>query len=232
MNRELTNAGEQRLKWNHYRFLAVVAAILAILCSGCGSSSSPSSTAGPLDAAQAQAVSQQVVQALTTALGDALGVTLPSGRPAHPSMATVVADSHPYASSGCTTTSTGESCNLPLSYSGSCSAGGTISVSGDISGTLDSTDSGNIGAQITVTPSNCAVSGTTFNGDPDITINGQIGFSDANIVYPVTLTEGGGISYGPDPSGTCSLNVTYSISSSLTCTVTGTICGQSVNGSC
>jgi hypothetical protein len=54
--------------------------------------------------------------------------------------------------------------------------------------------------------------------------------------YPITLTEAGGISYGPNPSGSCIVNVTISIGNALnpvtSCTITGTICGQSVNGSC
>jgi hypothetical protein len=215
---------------NRIRSLAVVAAILAIVGSGCGGSSSSSSN-NSMSAAQAQAVSGQVVQAVTAAFTSALGGT-PAANDARPSLSTVMADAHPdTSSSGCTPTSTGQSCNLPLSYTGPCSGGGTISVSGDISGTLDNSGDGTFGTQMTITPSNCSVSGTTFNGNPDITIAGQIGFTNSNFVYPITFMEGGGISYGPNPSGSCSVNVTYSITAS-SCSVTGTVCGQSVNGSC
>jgi hypothetical protein len=48
----------------------------------------------------------------------------------------------------------------------------------------------------------------------------------------VSLTEEGGISYGPNPSGSCSLNTTYTINSVSSCTITGTVCGQSVSGTC
>ena len=68
-----------------------------------------------------------------------------------------------------TSSDNGPSCNIPLSYTGPCSDGGTISVSGDVSGTLDKSGDGSFSTQITITPTNCAVSGTTFNGDPDIT---------------------------------------------------------------
>jgi hypothetical protein len=169
--------------------LALLAAILATLGSGCGGSSSTSSHT--LSAAQAQAVSGQVVQAVTAALGDALGATPAAANGSRHSLSTVMANAHPDASSsGCTSTATGQSCNLPLSYTGPCSGGGSISVSGDISGTLDNSGDGSFGTQMTITPSNCSVSGTTFNGDPDITIAGQIAFTDENFVYPITFMEG------------------------------------------
>jgi hypothetical protein len=72
----------------------------------------------------------------------------------------------------------------------------------------------------------------TFTGNPDITIAGNINFTSAGPMFPVSLMEGGGISYGPNPSGTCSLNVTYTINSVSSCTVTGMVCGQSVSGTC
>jgi hypothetical protein len=51
-------------------------------------------------------------------------------------------------------------------------------------------------------------------------------------VFPLTLSEAGGISYGPHPSGSCQLNVTYTINSLSSCTASGTVCGQSVSGNC
>lgn len=215
---------------DRYRALAVVAA-LAIASAGCGGGGSTSMN-GPMSAAQAEAVSGQVVQALTAALENTFGTTLPSER--RPSLSGVMANAHAdtSSSSGCSTTASGESCNFPVSYSGACSGGGTISVNGDISGNLNSSDTGSIAAQITIDPSGCVVSGTTFSGDPDIMVMGQVAFTDANVTFPLTFSETGGISYGPNPSGSCQLNVTYTINSLSSCTVTGTVCGQSVAGSC
>jgi len=210
--------------------ISIVPLLAVALCSSCGGNSNSMSN-NNLSAAQAQAVSQQVVASVTVALGDSLGVTLPSEKP-RPSLGKILAETHPDTSSGCTSSSSGESCNFPLSYNGSCPGGGAISVSGDVSGTLNNSGSGSIDAQIMVTPANCAVSSVTFNGNPDITIGGQITFTNAGPTFPMTFTEGGGISYGPNPSGSCQLNVTYSINSISSCTVTGTVCGQSVNGSC
>jgi hypothetical protein len=226
------SSGERlRFQRNVYRALAVVAASLAILASGCGGSSSPTPLNNTLSAAQAQAISGQVVQALTTALGNSFGGITPPAKGVRPSLSKVFVEARPDTSSGCTSTPTGESCNLPLSFTGPCTGGGTISVSGDIDGTLDNSGDGSFATQITVTPTSCSVAGTTFNGDPNIMIDGQIGFVSNNFVYPVTFMETGGISFGPNPSGTCQVNVTYTFNSS-SCTVTGTVCGKSVNGSC
>lgn len=227
------NDGKGRLGINRPRLLAVAAAALVILSPGCGSgNSSSSSNSNTLTAAQAQALSQQVVQAVTAALEGAFGVTQPPAIQARPSLSRVIGGVHADQSSGCTPTSTGPSCNFPLSYSGPCSAGGTISVSGDIEGTLNSSESGSISTQVTITPTNCVASNLTFNGDPNISIAGQIGFSNAEPTFPISLTENGGVSYGPNPAGSCQVNVTYTISSLSSCTVTGTVCGQSVSGGC
>ncbi|MHB8217744.1 MAG: hypothetical protein ACYDDS_16855 [Candidatus Sulfotelmatobacter sp.] len=214
-----------------YCLLAAAALVMTIAASGCGGGSSNPMNSN-LSAPQAQAVSGQVVQAVTAALTSAFSKATPALDGARPSLSTVLADAHPdTASSGCTSTPTGQSCNLPLSYTGPCSGGGTISVTGDIGGTLDSSGDGSFSTQMTITPSSCSVSGTVFNGNPDITIAGQIGFTNSNFAYPITFMEGGGISYGPNPSGSCQVNVTYTLNAS-SCSVTGTVCGQSVNGSC
>jgi hypothetical protein len=205
----------------------LAATSLAVVCAGCGSSSSSHT----MSQAQAQAVSHEVVTAVEDALSSALGS--PATSVAHPSLATVVSDIHPDQSSGCTITATGETCNVPISYSGPCPDGGTISVSGDFNFTLDSSGSGKNTESLTITPTNCAVeSNLTINGDPDITIGTQINFQGGQIEFPVTATEGGGVSYGPNPSGSCTLNVTLTVSSQTSCTVTGTVCGQPVSGSC
>lgn len=184
--------------------------------------------------AQAQAVTDQVVQALTQSLTTVVSSTAPPTE--RKSLAAVVSDMHPDTSGGCTSSSTGFSCNWPISLTADpCGgpSGGTISVTGDVSGTLSNNQSGSVNGQFTVTPTNCSVSNLIINGDPSIDLAGQINF-DANLnpAFPIVFTETGGISYGPNPSGSCKLNATYTINSSLACTVSGMVCGQSVSGVC
>ena len=223
-----------RIKSKMCLCLTVVAATLSILLVGCGSSSNPAMSNNSMSPAQAQAVTHQVVQALTQSLTTVVSSTAPAT--GHKSLAPVVSDIHPDTSSGCTSTSAGFTCNWPISLpDDSCSgpSGGTISVTGDVSGILSNNQSGSVNGQFTVMPTNCSVSNLIINGDPSIDLTGQINF-DANLnpAFPIVFTETGGISYGPNPSGSCQLNATYTINSSLACTASGTVCGQSVSGSC
>jgi hypothetical protein len=211
-------------------YLAVPAMVLLIFCGGCGGGSSSSSTMSP---AQAEAVSQQLAQALQQALQNTPAQkppAVPSG--VRPSLSAFVKELQPDQSSGCTPISTGQNCDWPVSYDASCPGGGTIAISGAVSGALNNSGGGSVTSQITVTPTNCSVSNLIINGDPSVTVGGQINFTNSALVFPVTLTESGGISYGPHPSGSCQLNVTYTVNSSLACTVSGTLCGNPVSGSC
>ncbi len=214
--------------------LTALATMLSILAAGCGSSNN-SMPNNALSQAQAQAVSDQVSQAMAQALTGAVPATETS--PARPSLATAVENLHPDASGQCTPNDrNGETCNFPISLSNyPCTGtqGGTISVTGDVNGTLNNSGAGSLSGQFTITPSNCSVSTLIINGDPSISVAGQITFTNNETpVFPVTFTETGGISYGPNPSGSCQVNATYTINSSLSCTVSGTVCGQSVSGTC
>lgn len=203
-----------------------VLVVVSILCLNCGSPSSSHN----LSAAQAQAVSQELFTALGAAMASGFQVSVPSAETPHlPAIMRSIRASQP---AGCTITNTGETCNLPITYSGPCPNGGSIGVTGDFIYTLDNSGDGSDSSTLTITPTNCAVSNTTFNGDPNITVATQFSFQKNLPLYPITFTESGGISFGPNPSGSCSLNVNVSVTSATTCKVTGNICGQSLNGSC
>lgn len=206
----------------------IVVATLFLLSAGCGSSSNT------LSQAQAQAVTQQISLALDQALSTAIAANAASENGVHPSLATIVSKIHSDSSSPCTPTATGENCNFPISDSVACSGGGTISVTGDVQGSLSNNGGGSIQTQITVTPASCAVSNSSLviNGDPSVTVDSQINFTASAPTYPITFSETGGISYGPKPSGSCQMNVTSTINSATSCTITGTVCGRSVSGSC
>lgn len=206
----------------------VVVAILLIWSAGCGSSSNT------LSQTQAQAVTQQISLALDQALSTAIAANAVPEKGTHPSLATIVSNLHSDLSTPCTPTPTGENCNFPISDTVACSGGGTISVTGDIAGTLNSNGGGSIQTQITITPASCAVSNSNLliNGDPSVTVDSQINFTQSAIAYPITFAETGGVSYGPKPSGSCQINVSSTINSATSCTITGTVCGRSVSGSC
>jgi hypothetical protein len=221
----------RRLKANAYLGLPVVIAVL-IHFTGCGGSTPANNSLSP---AQAQAVSDQVVQALTQSLENTFTSNSFPARDTHPRLAAAVANLHPDSAGGCTSTMTGENCNWPVSLPNfPCGgpSGGTISVTGDIDGSLNNSGNGSINTQLTITPDNCSVSNLVLNGDPSIMVGGQINFTGTTPTFPIAFTETGGISYGPNPSGSCQLNVTYTINSLSSCAASGTVCGQSVNGRC
>ncbi len=218
-----------RMKRNESWLFFAVAAALTILSSGCGSSSSRPSS---MSQAQALAVTQQVSNALDNALQVVFVAPAAAASGAHRSLATVIREMRPDASSPCTPTSTGENCSWPVSYTGPCPGGGAIAVTGEVEGSLNSMGGGSVQTQILIAPANCAVSNLVINGDPGLLVDNQITFTQTGPAYPITLTEIGGVSYGPKPSGSCQFNVTYTVSSENGCTVSGTACGQTVGGSC
>jgi len=206
-----------------------ITSALIILClmlgAGCGSSSHNN-----LSAAQAQAVSQEVDVALQTALSNAFS----SGTAAdtHRSLAAIVGDLTPHQSSGCVTSASGTTCNFPVTYSGPCPGGGTIGISGVFDFTLNNLGDGSDNSTLTITPADCSVSNETINGDPNITVATQLNITNDAPTYPITFTETGGISFGPNPSGSCTMNETLTITSATSCTKSGNFCGQTLSGSC
>lgn len=206
------------------------AAAIFFLTPSCGGSKSAASQ--NISASQAEAISQQVVITVQAALTSALASGPSEGEQAHPSLAEVISETKLSQPSGCAVNPSGESCNIPVSYSGGCPQGGTIGVTGDFIFSLDSSGDGSDNSTLTITPSNCAVSNLTINGDPSISIATHFGFKSDALVYPITFVETGGITYGPNPAGSCSTNVTLTVSSPTSCAVSGTVCGHTLGGSC
>src|SRR5262252_3616354 len=97
------------------RVFAITAlAVVASIALSCGSSSNNN-----LSSAQVQAMSAELFSALGSAL--ASGLTPPgSAMPSHPSLASALQHDPRLLSSDCTVTDTGESCDMVISYQGSC----------------------------------------------------------------------------------------------------------------
>jgi hypothetical protein len=218
------------------RYLAAIAVITVeiVLSSACGGGGSSQS----MSATQAQAVSQEFASAVEAALQTSITTEAQHNRQGLGAVLSstisqaIKRETSPADSSGCVTSVSGTSCNYPVSYSGSCPQGGKIGVTGNFDFTLNNSGDGSDSTSLTITPTNCAVSNLTINGNPNVTFATQITFQDDNLAYPITLSETGGISYGPNPSGSCTVNATLTITSAQSCTVSGTICGQTLSGSC
>lgn len=199
---------------------------IGLVMLGCGSSSSSPKNLTP---AQAQSIATAVSNGMAQAVGSAFGVSLarPGGNPVEN-----VAPSSTPTPPVCTPTTSGEVCNWTISSTYACAGGGNIAISGTIGGTLSSSGAGSAEAQIAATPANCSVNGIVLNGNPQVNLAAQLNILNDTPVWPATGTETGGVTYGPNPSGSCALNLSFSINSNSSCTVTGTACGQSVSGNC
>src|SRR5215472_6583872 len=127
-------------------------------------------------------------------------------------------------------TCSGSTCTVSGTFN--CPDGGSIMVSGTFSASGTSAS-----ATITATPSKCSDGTLVINGNPDVTVSVQ--GSDNGVTTTVNLMIGGGVSFSPVqagqfPSGSCSLNVTASISvndssgSVTSSSISGTVCGQTI----
>ena len=210
---------------------ACATAVLVIVATwllACGGSSMPST----ISAAQAQAISQELFTALGSALAAGLNSSGSAATAAPRSLASAIPSRPALTSTDCTITDTGQSCNVPISFQGNCPQGGTIAVNGDFMFTLDNSGNGSDSSTLTVTPANCALSNITINGNPSVTVSTSFILQNNALAFPILFSEKGGITYGPKPSGSCSINVTMTVSSPTSCSATGTLCGHSVTGSC
>jgi hypothetical protein len=212
-----------------FRLASAIAALilLSLICITCGGSSHNNN----LSQAQAQTVSAELFGALNSAMVAGLTPAATSSRITRPSLGAIVEDARAQ-SSGCTTTNGGQSCNIPITYQEACPHGGSISVTGDFMYTLDNSGNGSDSSTLTVTPSACALDNVTINGAPSVTFATQFSLQSNALAFPLTFSGTGGISFGPNPSGTCSINVKATATSATSCSVSGSICGRSVSGSC
>lgn len=209
------------------RIACAIAALtlISLVSMTCGGSSHNN-----VSEAQAQAISAQ----LFSALNSAMLTGLPPGAAStgtRPSLGESVERAQAQAS-GCTITSSGQSCNFPISYQAPCPSGGTMNVAGDFVYTLDNSGNGSDSSTLTVTPSSCVVDNLTIHGDPDVTFATQFNLKNNAPAFPINFSGMGGISFGPNPAGSCSINLKATAASPTACSVSGSICGRSISGNC
>jgi len=192
------------LKNSFSSFAIIFAAGCLLFACACGSGSQSTQSLSPM---QAVAIGTQMQQRLFSSVASITTTTCPKGSTA------------PFCIAG----------TVP------CSGGGTITLTSDLSGTLGSDNSGQIAGPITAVPANCTVSGSNLviNGDPSIVFDSTIDIS-AGQLTSLTATETGAISYGPEPAGVCQLDVTDTVGfgKNVSCTFTGTVCGQTIDVIC
>lgn len=131
----------------------------------------------------------------------------------------------------------GQTVSVPLDETNACPGGGTTRVSGNVSMTVSGTGY-NYTGNLTQKYTNCKGTGSdgtvfTFNGSPTLNIT----MSSTETSYSITLKQGGSFSWAAGSrGGTCPINLTITATADASGTtssgsVTGTMCGQSVNDS-
>jgi len=204
-------------------------ALTLIGCGG-GSGSTPNPNPNNLTQAQAQQLGNEAYVDLGTALSDALG-----GSPFATARAlTALRKNNQAVSASAQTVCSGISCTVSYTYD--CPDGGSIVVSGSFTANGSTSASGTI----TETPTNCSDGTLVINGDPDVMIGAQGNNNGTTTMVNITLD--GGLSFSPVqtgqfPTGSCTSNLSASVSvndntGAVTCSVSGSICGQAINQSC
>ena len=211
----------------------IMVAVLGALA-GCGSGGGSNGNTPNLTQPQAQqvgiAVSNDVSLALASALGN-VAVPLDISPRDHMLVALRKNSRASIVSKPEDVTCSGSTCTVSGTYT--CPDGGSIAVSGNFSGNNTSAS-----GTLTETPSLCSDGTLVIGGDPDITVGLQ--GNDNGVTTTVTLTLGGGVNFSPVqagqfPTGSCTFNVNGSAtvndsSGAVTSSsISGTICGQSVN---
>jgi hypothetical protein len=213
--------------------IAVTLTILGTLA-GCGGGGSGNFNAN-LTQAQARqvgtTVSNDVSKALASAVGNAavpLDITTRDNMRVALQRNNSRADAVPRPED---VTCNGSNCTVSGAYN--CPDGGSILVSGNFSGSGTSAS-----GTFTETPSSCSDGTLVINGNPDVTVSVQ--GNDNGVTTTVNLMIGGGVSFSPVqagqfPTGSCSFNVTASVSvndsngSVTSSSISGSICSQTIN---
>lgn len=127
-----------------------------------------------------------------------------------------------------------------ISHTQACPGGGDVSVSGTITGTIDSeTQTGTLSLDLREDMNDCVV-GTEegqfiVNTTPDLHMQGDFGFEGGQPAESLTFSFTGSFAWSAvegDASGSCEIDLTVTVSpSTQSGTVSGTACGEEINQS-
>ena len=123
-----------------------------------------------------------------------------------------------------------------LSVTTPCDEGGTFGVDGAITGSIDDqTLAGTLSLDVGTSMTDCGFLAEeqifTFNTNPDLQLEGSVSWDQSGLVGTSTFTYDGGLDWAAADgrSGSCSFNVSVSLSQDGTETASGTVCGVNVD---
>lgn len=120
--------------------------------------------------------------------------------------------------------------NVSIDHTTTCTAGGSLHIIGSMTGNIDNSGTGVLLLGVTETISDWKCdSNLVINGDPDISVAGNMNFLSGAMSSAATFSFGGGIKWGTSASQSCPINLTVLINTDMTGEVSGTVCGNQVN---
>jgi len=208
---------------------------VALLLVGCGGSSNSNANPNNLTQPQAQQLGSETFADAYEALEDVAGqlpASSDSGRKSDPLEALSKNKNFPSAMTPDGVSCSDTTCTITaVVYD--CVDGGTITINGS-----GSESSSSASLDLTFVPASCSDGTLVINGNPNLTMNAQA--SDNGTTTTVSASIDGDISFSPVqtgqfPTGSCGSNLSINVSvsdstGSLTsCSVSGAMCGQTVN---
>jgi hypothetical protein len=198
----------------HVRAVVLLVAA-AVTSTGCGL---PGTGSG-MSEDEAQVFAQQLSRA---AAGGALSAQLQSSPGSNALSASREAVSCTQDGSSCTF-------NESVAYTVNCTAGGHIGLTGNLSGTMNSSGTGMLLIQVTETLTDWACTGDhVVNGDPYLSLAGHFSYMNGQPSTAQTMSLSGGFKTA---SQSCQVNLTINFGNTGHGTISGTLCGYGVNAS-
>jgi hypothetical protein len=204
-----------------------------LLFVGCGSSNP---NPNDLNTAQAQQLSGEVFVDVFGATADAVSQSIASETGHKSSLLAVLPKDKSISSVPTPETISCSSSSCTITFTYTCLDGGSIAVSGSAS------ESGSTASMsLTETPTSCSDGILVINGNPNVTVKGQV--SDNGTTTSVSVSMDGDVTFSPVtagqfPTGSCKsdLQINASVSDSTdsltSCSISGSMCGIAMNQNC
>ncbi len=213
-----------------FRYCLGLICSLAII-SGCGGGGSSSSVnTNSMSSSQSDAFATSVSRTATSSMSSAAFAKEPSYSAELFPAELQVDDGLSKSLYSVTCTQTSCLINQALAATRTCTSGGTMRVSGNISGTISSSGSGTILISATETISDWScLPPLVINGDPYISLSGTFSFLNGVPATQQHVGMSGGIKWGTSSVQSCQIHLDTNFNRDGTGRTTGTVCGNSVD---
>ena len=222
---QATHGGSSRLA---VLLCVIVAAAIMVGC-GASTSSSPSGSSG-FPSGDASALAGELSSAAAGGMVSSTSAGISKDiRMVSSTSAAIAKEIHDHPDS-ITCNASGCMVNVPLDYTVNCTAGGSMHLSGDIDGSINSSGTGILQFQADIAILDWAcIEGYNIASSPEISITGNFSFINGAPATTQEIVIGGGFNWGSSAADFCSINLTTNFNSNGSGDTSGTLCGNSIN---